>query len=227
MNTYTKDLIKYLKEYITEERKNLFEDKILERTRSITIVLEDIFQARNISASMRSADCFGVQDVHIIENNNSFADDTEVSLGASKWITVNKFNQQEHNTIEAINTLKSKGHTIIACTPHKSDITLEEINLNNKVALIFGTELKGVSEQALSMADYKMSIPMYGFTESLNISVSVTICLQYLTSQLRKANNKWQLNNAEQNEVMVHWLMNSIKSSKQIVEAFNKKHKTK
>jgi len=227
MNTDTNNLISHLQECITAERKHLLEDKILERTRSITIVLENIFQARNISASMRSADCFGVQDVHIIENDNKFEDDTEVSLGASKWITVNKFNQKKNNTIDAITSLKSEGYKIIACTPHKPEITLEEIDLNNKVALIFGTEVRGISAQALNMADYKMSIPMYGFTESLNISVSVSICLQHLTTQLRKGDKKWQLNDVAQNEVLLQWLMNSIKSSKQIAEAFRKTHKRK
>ena len=140
---------------------------------------------------------------------------------------VNKFNQKKNNTIDAITSLKSKGYTIIACTPHKPDITLEEIDLNNKIALIFGAEVRGISKQALNMADYKMSIPMYGFTESLNISVSVSICLQHLTIQLRKGDKNWQLNDVAQNEVLLQWLMNSIKSSKQIAEAFSKKHKTK
>ena len=227
MNTYTNKLINHLQEFITEERKQLLKYKILERTRSITIVLENIFQARNISASIRSADCFGVQDVHIIENDNEFKDDTEVSLGSSKWITVNKFNQKKNNTIDAITSLKSEGYTIIACTPHKSNIILEEIDLNNKIALIFGTEVGGISELALNMADYKMSIPMYGFTESLNISVAVSICLQHLTTQLRKRDKNWQLNDVAQKEVLLQWLMNSIKSSKQITEAFRKKHKRK
>ena len=227
MNTYTNKLINHLQEFITEERKHLLNYKILERTRSITIVLENIFQARNISASIRSADCFGVQDIHIIENDNEFKDDTEVSLGSSKWITINKFNQNKNNTIDAITSLKSEGYTIIACTPHKPDIILEEIDLNNKIALIFGTEVGGISDPALNIADYRMSIPMYGFTESLNISVSVSICLQYLTTQSRKGDKNWLLNDVEQKEVLLQWLMNSIKSSKQIVEAFNKKHKTK
>ena len=82
-----------------EERKycGLIEAKIKERTQHLTIVLENVFQGRNISASIRSADCFGIQDVHIIENDNFFNDDSEVSMGAEKWITTKRYNQYQHN----------------------------------------------------------------------------------------------------------------------------------
>ena len=87
------DLICHLKEFVVDERRVLFEKKIEDRTKYLTIVLENIFQGRNISASIRSADCFGIQDVHVIENDNIFNDDPEVSLGAEKWLSVKKYNQ--------------------------------------------------------------------------------------------------------------------------------------
>ena len=108
MNSSTHQLVKYLSEFVVDERRKLFENKILNRTKHITIVLENIFQGRNISASIRSADCFGIQDVHIIENDNIFNDDSEVSMGAEKWITTKRYNKNKHNTIEAIKNLKEK-----------------------------------------------------------------------------------------------------------------------
>ena len=113
MSNTENDLVQYLKEFITKERKELFDEKIEERTRHLTVVLENIFQSRNISASIRSSDCFGIQDIHVIENDNLFEDDSEVSMGASKWIDIKRYNKKSHNTVDAINHLKEKGYKII------------------------------------------------------------------------------------------------------------------
>jgi len=215
------ELVQHLKEFVVEERRELFEEKIEQRTKQITVVLENIFQGRNISASIRSADCFGIQDVHIIENDNVFNDDSEVSMGAEKWVTIKRHNKQEHNSIEAIKKLKTEGYQIIATTPHNTDCDLFDLDMSKgKVALIFGAEVRGCSEETLALADKKMKIPMYGFTESFNISVSVSLCLQHLIYKLRKANSDWKMTEDEKDKAMLQWLRNSIKSSAQIEEKF-------
>ena len=225
MSTITHDLVQYLKAFVVDERRELFEEKIQQRTKHITVVLENIFQGRNISASIRSADCFGIQDVHIIENDNIFNDDSEVSMGAEKWITISRHNQQKHNSIEAIKKLKAEGYQIIVATPHNTDCNLFDVDVSKqKVALIFGAEVKGCSEQTLALADKKMKIPMYGFTESFNLSVSVSLCLQHLTDKLRKASFDWRMTENEQDKAMLQWLRNSIKSSTQIEEEYLSKH---
>ena len=214
-------LIQHLSNFVTEERLELFKNKIKDRTRKITLVLEDVFQSRNISAAMRSADCFGIQDIHIIENKNSFEKDKTVSLGAGKWINVIRHNSEENNTENCINKLKKEGYTIIATTPHNPEITLEEIKFSdNKIAVLMGTELTGLSEEALKLADKKMKIEMYGFTESLNISVSAAICCQNLSSKLRKETNNWSIKETEKSDILLNWLRNTIKSSSQIEEQF-------
>ena len=221
MSRTTNDLVEYLKEFIADERRELFETKIQERTQHITIVLENIFQGRNISASIRSADCFGIQDVHIIENDNVFNDDPEVSMGAKKWITTKKYNQKNHNSIDAIYKLKEQGYQIIAATPHNTDCNLYDIDITKqKTAIIFGAEVNGCSKEALDLADKRMKIPMYGFTESFNISVSVSLCLQHLTYKIRQSGINWKIPNNQQQRIMLQWLRNSIKSSDQIEQNF-------
>ncbi|MDC0204667.1 RNA methyltransferase [Flavobacteriales bacterium] len=220
MSKLENDLVRYLKNFITEERKKLFEEKIKARTRYITVVLENIFQSRNISASIRSSDCFGIQDIHVIENDNFFEDDSEVSMGGSKWIDIKHYNKKSNNTIDAINQLKKKGYKIIATSPHETDISLYDLNVNNKMAIIFGSEVNGCSHKALELADYKMKIPMYGFTESFNISVSVALCLQHLCYKIRNSKLNWKLNNQEKNEVMLKWLRKTIKASADIEKQF-------
>ena len=221
MSKLRHDLVQHLKEFVVEERLALFEEKIQERTKHITVVLENVFQGRNISASIRSADCFGIQDVHIIENDNIFNDDSEVSMGAEKWVTIKRHNKQEHNSIEAIKKLKAEGYQIIATTPHNTDCDLFDLDMSKgKVALIFGAEVRGCSEETLALADKKMKIPMYGFTESFNISVSVSLCLQHLIYKLRNTDIEWKMTEDEKDKAMLQWLKNSIKSSAQIEEKF-------
>lgn len=214
-------LAQYLKQFISDKRKKLFEKKIKERTKQITIVLEDVFQRRNISASIRSADCFGIQDVHIIENTNTFTDDPEVSMGAEKWITTKRYRHKKHNSAQTIKHLQAKGYQVIATTPHDTDCNLFELNFNkHKIALIFGNEIRGCSKEALELADKKINIPMYGFTESFNLSVSVSLCLQHLTYKLRNSSINWQMSKKEKNEIILQWLRNSIKSSSDIEKKY-------
>ncbi len=228
MTKYTNHLVDHLKEFVLDERYKLFKKKIQERTQHITIVLEDIFQARNISASIRSADCFGIQDVHIIENNNIFNNDAEVSMGAEKWITTKRYNKYKNNSAHAINQLKEQGYQIIATTPHNTDSNLYDLDITKqKSALIFGTELNGCSKQILDAADKRMKIPMHGFTESFNISVSVALCLQHLTYKIRQSDINWKITKQKQQEIILQWLRNSVKLSNMIEKDFLRKKNIK
>jgi len=215
-----KKLINHFNEFIVDERREKFEKKIQERTKHITIILENIYQGRNISASIRSADCFGIQDVHIIENNNLFNQDTSVSIGSEKWISLYRYNKKKQNTKDTINKLKRDGYKIIVTTPHAKAKTLYDLNVSNKKALLFGSEGDGCSEIALNMADEKIKIPSYGFSESFNISVSVALCLQHLTYKLRKSKFNWRLTNKEKEKIILQWLKKSVNSSKKIEELF-------
>lgn len=217
-------LIKYLSEFITEKRLETFKDVLSMRTRHISVVLEDIYQPHNASAVLRSCDCFGIQDVHIIENENEYSLNPDVALGSSKWINMIKYNKTKNNTSLAINRLRKSGYRIIATTLHeKKSTSLEELDLKKgKIALFFGTEMKGLSKKMLSEADEYITIPMFGFTESLNISVATAISLYYLTNKLRNSDIKWELSLKEKNEIILAWLMNSIKNSAMIVDKFYK-----
>ncbi len=226
MNT-NESLINHLKKFIVDERKELFEKKIKERTQHLTIVLENIYQGRNISASIRSADCFGIQDVHIIENNNFFNQDTSVSIGSEKWISLFRHNKKKENTKETINKLKKDGYKIVVTTPRAKKKTLFDVDISQKIALLFGSEGDGCSETALNLADEQIKIPLYGFSESFNISVSVALCLQHLTYKLRNSNLNWKLSTNEKEKIMIKWLKRSVKSSEKIEREFIKNLKTK
>ncbi|MFC2136762.1 TrmH family RNA methyltransferase [Bacteroidota bacterium] len=216
-------LIKYLTEFITDNRIKRFNEIIQYRTRYITVVLEDIFQPHNASAVLRSCDCFGVQDVHIIENKNKYNINPDVALGSNKWLNLLKYNKEKNNTVDAIKKIKSKGYRIIATTPHNNSVNLDEFDIEKgKIALLFGTELNGLSNEALDYSDEYLKIPMYGFTESLNISVSTAIILKSLIYKLHHSEIQWALSEEEMTNLKLKWLKNSIKNSELLIKKFNK-----
>jgi tRNA (guanosine-2'-O-)-methyltransferase len=118
------ELLEYLSAVVTPERLLLYNKIIENRTNYITVVLEDIFQAQNASAVLRTCDCLGIQNVHVIENRNQFQVDNEVSMGSSKWITLNSYHRKQNNSLDAIQTLKLNGYRIVATSPHSNDIEL-------------------------------------------------------------------------------------------------------
>jgi tRNA (guanosine-2'-O-)-methyltransferase len=212
------ELLNFLESFVSENKKDLFKRIIEYRTRYITVVLEDIYQPHNASAVLRTCDCFGVQDIHIIENRNLYEVNPDVALGSSKWLSLTKYNSGENNTLDTINKLKSKGYRIVATTPHKNDTPLNQLDLSKKTALLFGTELKGLSDVALENADAFVKIPMVGFTESFNISVSAAIILHQLTEKLRESSFNWQLTDEEKTNIRLDWVRNVVKKS-DLVEA--------
>jgi tRNA (guanosine-2'-O-)-methyltransferase len=214
-------LLAYLTQFISENKIELFQRISAQRTRYITLVLEDIFQPHNASAVLRTADCYGIQDVHIIENYNHYRVNPDVALGAVNWINLNKYSKQEENTIETIKLLKSQGYRIIATSPHEHGVELENFDLEaGKIALLFGTERQGLSQKALDNADEFLKIPMYGFTESLNISVSAAIILHHLIWKLKQSSIKWQLSEEEIIDLEIKWRLHSIKKSKLILNRY-------
>jgi tRNA (guanosine-2'-O-)-methyltransferase len=215
------DLINYLSSFLSEERFLLFKQIMLFRTRYITVVLEDIFQSQNASAVLRTCDCFGIQDVHIIENRNKFNENITVTRGSTKWINLYQYNHQSNNTLSTLQSLKEKGYKIVATSPHISDIELAEFDLKlGKSAIIFGNEKKGVSDIVKQNADYFLKIPMHGFTESLNISASVAIILHHLTNKLKNELFDWRLTNKEQEILMIEWLTKSLKSGDLLIKKY-------
>ena len=216
-----KKLIEHFRPLITNERWNRFQKVLAERTQYLTIVLENIYQPLNASAVLRSADCFGIQDVHVIENYNEFHPDREVAMGSSRWLNIQRYNKTENNSLNCIKKLKKEGYRIVATSPHINDCNLHDFELSKgKTALFFGTEMEGLTDIVLQEADEHLKIPMYGFTESFNLSVAAAICLQHLSHQLRQQNINWQLDKEAKESTLLNWLRYSIDRSEIIEDNF-------
>lgn len=212
-------LLSYLEEFITPERKAKFLKILEKRTNLITVAIEDVYQMHNTSAVVRSCDIFGIQKVHLIESRYGKKLDSEIAMGAQKWVDVHRYN----NTTDCLEHLKNQGYQIIATTPHNDSCLLDEFKLTGKTALFFGTERNGLSEEVMKKADGYLKIPMVGFTESLNISVSAAIILQRLTNDLRISQLPWKLTELEKKEKLLDWTKKSIRSIDDILERYSKR----
>jgi len=217
MNTQVKkELISYLSQYLTENKKEKIEHIVKDRTRHVSVVLEDVFQSQNASAIIRTAECFGVQDIHIIEKLNEFTPFESISKGALKWIDFYRYKKINH----CVKDLKEKGYKIVATTPHTKSCSLHELDITQKTALVFGNEAAGLSKEAFDLADEFVTIPMVGFTESLNISVSVAVCLYDITQRLRKSDINWRLSEQEVMDVMLSWTKKVVPASEALERKF-------
>lgn len=214
------ELINYLEGFVSDRRKQRLTEVLAERTRHMTVVLEDVYQGHNASAVLRSCDCFGVQDIHFIENRNKFKISEDVSMGATQWLTLKKYNDSENNTASCLTELKKQGYRIIATSPHKDEKTINELDVAKPFALVFGTEIDGITETVSEMADEFVKIPMYGFTESFNISVSAALCMNELMGRIRKQKIAYQINEAEKQEIYLEWLKASISKVDLIVKDY-------
>ncbi|WNH07835.1 TrmH family RNA methyltransferase [Thalassobellus suaedae] len=209
-------LLEHLETYLTDSRKDKFLKVLQQRTKHFTVATEDVYQLHNTSAVMRSCDVFGIQEVNIIEEQNSKQIDREIAMGAQKWVDLNRYTHVK----DCISDLKQKGYQIVATTPHTNDCLLHEFDVTKKACFFFGRETEGLSQEVLDEADVFMKIPMVGFTESLNISVSAAIILQHVATKLKQTNIDWQLTETEQLEKRLDWCKKTIKSYDDIVERF-------
>jgi tRNA (guanosine-2'-O-)-methyltransferase len=201
------ELLTYLEGFISENRKNGFIRVLKNRTNHFTVAMEDVFQLHNTSAVMRSCEVFGIQELHVIEQKFGKSLDKEIAMGAEKWVDIHRFN----SISDCIATIKSKGYQIIATTPHDDSCLLQDFDITKPSALFFGTERDGLSEEVMQNADGFLKIPMVGYTESLNISVSAAIIIQNITNRLRQSEIKWQLTEDEILEKRLDWTRKSIK----------------
>lgn len=206
----------YLEDFLTENRKERFLEVLANRTNHFTIAMEDVYQLHNTSAVMRSCEVFGIQELNVVEQKFGKRIDTEIAMGAQKWVDINRFDSMQN----CIDNVRAKGYQIIATTPHNDSCMLHEFDITKPSAIFFGTEKQGLSQEVIDQADGFLKIPMVGFTESLNISVSAAIIIQDITSRLRQSNINWKLNDEEILEKRLTWTKNSIKDIKRIEERY-------
>lgn len=209
--------------FISDNKRALFERIAQERTRHVTVVLEDIYQPHNASAVVRTADLLGVQDIHIIENRNKYTVNPDVTLGSSKWTDMIRYRDRAaDNVLTCVTALKENGYRIVATSPRADSMTPETIPLDKPMAFCFGTELTGLSDGMMEHADTFLRIPMHGFTESFNISVSAAIVLYTVMQRLRNSDVEWRLDKSAIDALKLSWARKTVHSAQFLEARFDK-----
>jgi tRNA (guanosine-2'-O-)-methyltransferase len=206
-------LTDFLGQYITDNRKGNIDKVLDQRTRYLTLVLEDIYQSQNASAVVRTCECMGIQDLHIVETKSKYSVNKKVLMGSNKWMNLVRYKDKEtgkSNIAACYAKLKSEGYRVIATHP-SAGISIDDVSIDSKIAVVMGNELKGITKFALENADELVRIPMFGFTESMNISVSAALCVRSLVSRIRNSEIDWKLGEDEKDTLRLDWYRKSLK----------------
>lgn len=214
------DLLDRLGDFITPHKRALFDRLAPQRTRHVTVVLEELHQAHNASAVLRTCECLGVQDVHIVEDAKRFRPLRDIARGSARWLTLRRWGGEHPGDIDAcLAHLRGEGFAILATSPRADAVPLEEVPLDRPLAVCFGTEETGLSPAAFAAADVKVTIPTPGFTRSLNVSVTAALILYYLVNRLRATQPaaSWQLPASRCDDLRLLWVAGESRSALALV----------
>ena len=204
--------------FLSQERQQKFNDVLQNRTRRLCLVLENVYQSRNASAVMRTCDGLGIQDVHLIENINPWVFNRGVSKGAPTWLTLHRYREQ-FATRQCIHSLKANGYRLAVTSPHVDGYEAHNLPTDEPIALVMGTEFKGVSDEFLAEADYHVYIPMIGFAESLNISVAAGMIMGRILENIRiQPKESWKLDEQEMDDLRTEWAIKSVRKAPKLLQ---------
>src|SRR5574343_40407 len=212
------EIYEYIKQFLTEERLKKIEHFSVESSDFVLPVMEDVYQYRNAAAIVRSVEACGFHQVVALEEENVFNPNLKVTKGADTWVKVEKLPRN----LASLQEIKSRGYKILAVSPEKNATMLPDYEVKEPIALVFGTELEGVSDEILDFADETLAIPMFGFTKSFNVSVAAAICMYELKQKLMKSGIDYKLSEEKLLEMKIRWTVNSIRSGEELLERFLK-----
>ncbi len=232
------DVIYYLSPFLSNFRMNRLKNSIKNRIVKVNIILEKIYDEGNIGAVLRSFESFGFLEVHVVMSEKSKLN-CRSSKGSERWLNIIYWDSIE----KVIHYLKNLNFKIVATIPPKSDkmnlisnqerelnhvndlynYDIKNLPLNEPVSIILGNEKLGVSEYSKYNCDYFCEIPLYGLTQSLNISVAAAICLYQLSERIRELDNnsnQYFLTSLDQEILLAHYLKISFPLGEKILRNF-------
>jgi tRNA (guanosine-2'-O-)-methyltransferase len=210
------EIYSYLSGFLTEERLRKIDYFSVESSDFILPVVEDVYQFRNAAAILRSVEACGFHKVVALEKENFFDPNLRVTKGADTWVEVEKLPR----TMDSLKEIKSRGYKIVAVSPERNATMLPNYKPTEPLALVFGTEWEGTTDELLDFADETLAIPMYGFTQSFNVSVAAAICMYDLKQKLIHSGIDYKLSDEKLLAMKIRWAINTIPSGSQILERF-------
>ncbi len=199
--------VQFLEQFITEERKDKINRVLSHRIKQFSIILENIYDPHNISAVLRSADGLGFHKIFVVEKEKYLKFSSAVSTGAEKWLDTKIF----HNIVEVAGKLKKEGYKIAAGVLDEKTVDFFSVNwIEGKWAFLLGNEHEGLTQEAVSIADVHFKIPIYGFIQSYNISVTAAMIMFHLRFLLNEKNINGDLTEEEKLIYKYQWLKRDL-----------------
>ncbi|TVR81507.1 MAG: TrmH family RNA methyltransferase [Chitinophagaceae bacterium] len=216
-----KEVIDHLYSFISESKKKRMNQVLGERTKFLTLVLEDVYQPQIVSSIVKTCDCFGIQDLHLVENFNKYSASPDAIIAATKWVNIHRYREKNSNNTQlAINELRDSGYQIVTVTNNRRATSIDEFPMDKKTAVIFGPEKSGPSDVAIKQADAFVKIPLLGFSDYLNLPVTTGAALNSLRHRMVQSKAKWQLDENEIDEVKYFWAHKLLKSADRLEDVF-------
>ena len=209
------DIVAILKPRISESRLVTIERVLAARTNDVTVVVEGMVDLGNVSAVMRSAEGFGVQSFHAIDTADAYKRSRRTTRGTDKWLDRYRWSDVD----SCFGFLRSHGYRVVIATVGDELVPIGEADLSERIALVFGNELDGVSMRARELSDLAITIPMAGFAESFNVSVAASVALYETRAQrTRRYGSVGSMDEVEQDRVRAVWYLKSVRESRLVVE---------
>jgi len=173
-------VVEALRAQTSEERRQRIEEVLAARLGSIAVAVENLHNPHNGAAAIRSCEAVGLDAIHVVETREQFRFSRKVSIGCEKWLQIRRY----PTVAECAAALRQRGMALYAAVPG-ADLSVHELDVSQPPALLFGNERDGLTDEAIAACDHSFSIPMSGFTESLNLSVCVAVSVHGLAARRR------------------------------------------
>ncbi len=197
-----------LAQCVTPRRLQRLLDVLDVRLGGLAVVAEAVYRRHNVSAILRSAEAFGLHEAHLV--CGAFRPVRNAAKGAQRWMDI----ALHETTEDCVASLKERGHALYVCDLSDDAISPEEVPVDNPVAILFGSELMGVSDQARALADGVVKLPMVGVTQSLNVSVAAGIILQIVARRRAAVVGPGSLDEAQRHRFLVRFLTQEARRKK-------------
>ncbi len=206
-----REFYEMLSKELTPHKKALFEEKVRHRTRHFTLGLENMMKTQNASALMRTADAFGVQRVDVYDKEERWSVSSGISKGVEKWLDVSFFNTyDEGDALTWATRLKEKGHKLYVTALDAKARPVNSLDPKVPATICFGNEKEGASATLLEAADETVYIPMQGFVESFNVSVSCGIVMHHMTLGMERAGIARGLEPEDELDTLIQWALRTV-----------------
>lgn len=202
-----------LRPFVSENRQRRIDAVLRARTRSTTVLLEDVVNERNVAAVLRTADALGLMELHTVLAVDGLRVSRKIARGSQKWVEIHRYPSIESGYA----ALRRRGFEIWVSAVHGQALEVSDLPSDRPIALVFGNEVDGVSERAVTSADGLFRVPMYGFAESLNVSVAVALALAAVIEPRRRAGTLVQLHPDDRARTEARWYTQSVRASIQLL----------